>query len=65
MRYDPDTKYKVYENASPFLWWKPLFILRLILQCTIYSNGIKSAVLVGHPNYYKPGKWIKATSVQT
>lgn len=36
----------------------PAFIIKNIFTVFIFSLGLKSAITVGHPSFYKPAKWL-------
>jgi hypothetical protein len=44
-------------NNYPFqiIFWFKAFVLVLM-----YANGIKAAIQVSHPTYYKPHKWLRS-----
>ena len=37
----------------------PAFVIKNIFTVFIFSMGLKSAIQVGHPSYYKPAKWLQ------
>ena len=41
---------------SPYI---AAFIVKNIFTVFVFALGLKSAIQVGHPSYYKPAKWIQ------
>ena len=37
----------------------PVFIVKNIFTVFVFALGLKSAIQVGHPSYYKPAKWLQ------
>ena len=48
--YEPDSLWKIL--------YLVLFVFSRILSTLFFAWGLKSAIQVGHPMFYKPAKWL-------
>ena len=44
----------IYENPV----YITAFLINRFVSCALYAWGLKSAIQVGHPMFYKPAKWL-------
>ena len=54
---DKETEYdaaSVYES-----FYIAVFFARMILAVFVMAIGLKSAIQIGHPSFYKPAKWLQ------
>lgn len=54
---DKETEYNaatVYES-----FYVVVFFLKMILSVFVLAVGLKSAIQIGHPSFYKPAKWLQ------
>ena len=49
----------IYNADSLFkILYLVVFVLNRIIAALFYAQGLKSAIQVGHPMFYKPAKWL-------